>query len=390
MKKIVTIGLALVMIIGTFALTGCGNGTSKYNYNLDNYIKLGEYKGLTYTKPEDVKVTDKMVDEAIKSDLASAATLEDVKDKTVHDGNVVNIDYEGKIDGKKFDGGSAKGTSLVIGSNTMIDGFESGLLGHKVGETVKLNLTFPKNYPNNKNLAGKDATFKVKINAVQNSVEPSEKEYVKNQGKYKTVADYEKAKKKELEKQYKEQSKMSVKSDLWNQISASSEVKKYPEKEINAYKEKTETQMKEYAKQQNMELDKFIKQTYGVEKKEFDKQMQSSAEQFIKSELIIYAIADKENLKVTDKDLEEYKENQLKMIGYTEEQFEAQAGQTFEEYMGGKEQMESAVLYEKVMDFVTDNAKVEKASKKADTNKKSENKDSKNTKKDTKAKDSDK
>ena len=148
--------------------------------------------------------------------------------------------------------------------------------------------------------------------------------------------------------------------------------------------------MKEYAKQQNMELDEFIKQTYGVEKKEFDKQMQSSAEQFIKSELIIYAIADKENLKVTDKDLEEYKENQLKMIGYTEEQFEAQAGQTFEEYMGGKEQMESAVLYEKVMDFVTDNAKVEKASKKADTNKKSENKDSKDVKKDTKSKDSDK
>ena len=138
--------------------------TSATSYNVDECVKLAEYKGLEVTlgayevKEEDVKSN-------IESTLASYPNYIDTDKTTVEEGDIANIDYEGLKDGVAFEGGTAQGANLEIGSNSFIDGFEDGLIGKKVGEDVELNLTFPEDYQNTE-LAGQAVVFKVKINKI--------------------------------------------------------------------------------------------------------------------------------------------------------------------------------------------------------------------------------
>lgn len=171
MKKFLTgclcVGLAL-------SLCACGSSKSDseseteddnvyaYTLDIDKFVELGQYKNLTYT-PVDTTVTDDEVEEQINTNLQANATYDQITDRAVQDGDTVNIDYTGKIDGEEFAGGSGSDYNLQIGSDTFIDGFEDGLIGKNPGETVTLNLTFPDDY-SSEDLAGKDATFDVTIN----------------------------------------------------------------------------------------------------------------------------------------------------------------------------------------------------------------------------------
>lgn len=354
MKKIVAVLTAVTVMTGLL-LTGCGK-SAQYDYNLDDYIKVGEYKGLKYEKPEEISVSDKEVQKAIKEDLEGAKYLKDVKDDKVHDGDTVNIDYKGTVDGKEFDGGTAEGQSLEIGSNTFIEGFESGLIGASVGDKVTLNLTFPKKY-SNEDLAGKDVVFEVKINKSQKNVTPTEEYYVKQNTEYETVEKYEEAVKKELYDNKEAEQKQAIRDSLWDQIESSAEVKKYPEKEMNDYKERTKKSITDYAKNNNMEYADMIKQYYGVSEEDFDKQLAEAAKANCKDEMIVYYIAGKENLEVTDDEYKEFVDAQLKAMGYTKDQFKETTGTDYVDYVGGENYIRYYMLYTKVMDLVVENAK---------------------------------
>ena len=139
---------------------------------MDQYIKVGEYKGLDVQ--EDVQeVTDSDIDIQIQTNLSQNLVEVEDENAEVKNGDVVNIDYEGKKDGVAFDGGTAEGFDLTIGSGSFIDGFEDGLIGAKKGETRDLNLTFPENYQAEE-LAGQDVVFTVKINAIKTTPELTE------------------------------------------------------------------------------------------------------------------------------------------------------------------------------------------------------------------------
>ena len=139
-----------------------------------------------------ISVTDDEVETAIQSALDEAATDKELdKGTAIENGDVVNIDYTGKLDGKKFDGGSAEGYDLTIGSGSFIDGFESGLIGKKVGEKTDLELTFPEDY-SSEDLQGKDVVFTVKINsATRKEVPVLDEDFVKNTTEFETVEEYE-------------------------------------------------------------------------------------------------------------------------------------------------------------------------------------------------------
>ena len=137
-----------------------------YDYDVESLVKLGDYKGLTYTET-DTSVSDEEVESQINSTLTAHATPEQIKDRAVEDGDTVNIDYEGKIDGETFEGGTASGASLTIGSDSFIDGFEDGLIGVKPGEKKTLNLKFPDDYKTNPDLAGKAVVFDVTVNYIE-------------------------------------------------------------------------------------------------------------------------------------------------------------------------------------------------------------------------------
>ena len=138
-----------------------------------DYVDLpADYASLTVEVQPVAEVTDEEVEAVIDNQRDLKKELKEIKGRDiVKDGDVVNIDYVGRIDGEEFDGGSDEGYDLIIGSGMFIDGFESGLIDHKVGETVTLELTFPENYGDTTK-AGVDAEFDVTINAIQEYVVP--------------------------------------------------------------------------------------------------------------------------------------------------------------------------------------------------------------------------
>ncbi len=172
-KRFAALLLAAAAVV---SLAGCGQTKSLAylkNIKASDYVELSDdYNHVTVEVPAETEVTDEMVESTINYKLSSSAAYQEVTDHdTVKKGDTVNIDYTGTKDGKEFSGGSAEDYDLTIGSGSFIDGFEDGLIGHKKGENVTLNLTFPKDYSNT-DLAGQDVVFKVTINKIEKLVTP--------------------------------------------------------------------------------------------------------------------------------------------------------------------------------------------------------------------------
>ena len=190
----------LIAAIAVCALTvsaiGCGGstGTAKNSkirsYDVEKYVTLGDYDGMEVEVAGDFDVSDDDVVSYINSMLSYYPSYEDTDKQTVEEGDFANIDYEGKKDGVAFDGGTAQGYVLEIGSGTFIEGFEEGLIGVNVGDTVDLNLTFPENYQS-EDLAGADVVFTVTVNKIVEKVEASydqlTDEYVASNLNYESV-----------------------------------------------------------------------------------------------------------------------------------------------------------------------------------------------------------
>lgn len=171
MKKFMAAVSAVVVAAGMLA--GCSkaadNKEAAYlkDLNLDDYVTLGEYKGVNI-EVKSPEVNDEEIEQYMQYISSSMKATVEVTDRAVQEGDTVNIDYSGKRadTGEVFDGGTAQGYDLAIGSHTFIDGFEDGLIGATIGETRDLNLTFPEKY-SNADLAGADVIFTVKVNSIK-------------------------------------------------------------------------------------------------------------------------------------------------------------------------------------------------------------------------------
>lgn len=349
MKKKTIAGL--LCGVALLVLASCGSSMSYEDYDLNEYLKVGEYKGLTVA-PYSISVTDDEVQEQIQSNLKAAAKDTKLdKNTAIADGDTVNIDYTGKVDGKKFDGGTAEKQDLTIGSGSFIDGFESGLIGHKKGETVTLNLTFPEDY-SEESLKGKDVTFTVKINSATRSVVPElNEEFVKENSEYKTVKEYTGAVEKQLYNEKETEAINNQKTTLWSAALDNTEVKKYPEKELNHYMEFNSEQLDQTAKQYGVSREDMLKQ-YGLDdEKDFEATNEDSSKLRVKQEMLVQYIADKEKLSYTEEEKEKLIEN-FEAQGYDADAIEQQTGRTVNDYA------HIELLYEKVLDFLLDNAKI--------------------------------
>ncbi|MBR2547170.1 MAG: trigger factor [Eubacterium sp.] len=353
---LITLAICAAVLIGVVAYM---NQPEKSIYekvsNYDEYVTLGEYKGLKYTK-EDIEVTDEEVKAEIDRRLQEKSTTEDSKKGKVKDGDNVNIDYVGKIDGKEFDGGSAEGYTLTIGSSTFIDGFEEGLIGKKIGDTVTLDLKFPDDYTN-KDVAGKDVTFEVKLNSKQITNTPEYDEaFIKANSDYDNKADYEASVKKELEHDKEHTAEDTAKQSLWSEAVENAEVKKYPKGVVSQEKEAIIEQYKLMAENYNVEWADFLDQFMGTTEEDFDKQAKEYGKSVAKQKLVMYAIADKENLKLSGKEYKDRLKELLDNAGMTEKQFKEQYNQTIEEY-ADENDFKSQFMLEKIYDFLYENGK---------------------------------
>ena len=184
MNRLVKVLAAMMALLLCLGLTACagkqGNGDAAVNYSLGlttdgrfegiaakDYVTLGQYTNLTY--PEEVtSVKEEDIQTRIDSIMSSHTYTNEVTDRAVKDGDTLNIDYVGTVDGVAFEGGSTdgKGTQVTIGVTSYIDDFLEQLIGHQPGETFDIEVTFPDPYENNPDLAGKDAVFTVTVNHI--------------------------------------------------------------------------------------------------------------------------------------------------------------------------------------------------------------------------------
>lgn len=254
---------------------------------IDKFITLGEYKGLELTKTV-TSVTDEEVESKVTSDLSSSA--EEVADATVEDGDIANIDYEGKVDGTAFDGGSAEGYDLTIGSGSFIDGFEDQLIGFKTGETKDITVTFPEDY-GNEELNGKDAVFTVTVNSIKRAPKEITDEWVAANSSFKTVDEYKANAKSELEKSYESSALSSMQNEAFGQVYNSSSFLQYPQAMVDEYTELMKQTYESYASYYGMEYDEFVSSS-GMT----DVTMANAAKSNVKTALIVDAICAKEGI----------------------------------------------------------------------------------------------
>lgn len=349
-RKLTAVVMCIMLLAG---LTACGSMTEDPygNYELDQYLKVGKYKGLE-VDGIDIEVTKDEVDARIQQNLEAAKTTKELDSKAaVKNGDTVNIDYVGTKDGKKFDGGSAEGYDLEIGSNSFIEGFESGLVGKKVGETVKLNLKFPENYQAEE-LKGADVVFTVTINSAKRQEIPKYGlDFVKNTTKYKTLKEYENAVEKTLYNEKEAEAVNSQKTELWSQALKNTKVLKYPDEEVNAYIKFNSDQMDAMAKQYGMSRADVLAQYDFGDEDAFAAVNEDSSKLRVKQEMLLDYIADKEKLTYTDEEAEAL-QSDFEAQGYSEADIEKQTGRTMQEYL------HIELMYQKVLDYLLENAAV--------------------------------
>ena len=308
-------------------------------------VELGDYIGVEIPNI-DTSVSDQDVDAQINTELQQDPDKEQITDRAVQEGDTVNIDYTGTKDGVAFDGGSAKGYDLVIGSNNFIEGFESGLIGHNIGEDVQLNLTFPSDY-NNKDLAGAAVVFDVKINSISVSKPATlTDEWVsKHTSGAQTTVDAYKA---EVKKQIEDQRKKSAEQqDQYNALTAvmKNSTYKLNDKAVDYEYDSAMEPINNMIKQYGMTIEQYA-QAYGTDEEGLKAKVREQAESVAKERVTIDAIYKKEKMSLKDEDYQKI----IEASGLTTTKDEL-----IKQY--GKDKVEQAVKSYKVVNFLVEKAK---------------------------------
>lgn len=316
----------------------------KEEYKVSDYITLGEYKGIEVTVDK-LEVTEEDVDTAIKADLEAKASDKEVTGRPVKEGDIVNIDYEGLKDGVAFDGGTAQGYDLEIGSGSFIPGFEDGLIGANVGDKLDLDITFPEDYPT-ADLAGQPVVFKVTVNAIKETVVPElTEEFVKENTEFDSVEAYRESNRVTLEEENKVTMEQDKVNKVFLKILENSTIKSVPQTLIDYYIYEMTSYYTQYAAMFGVDFDGFLSAS-GITKDEFDTKAKEYAETMGKQELVINAIIEKEGFELSE---DEYKDGLAKLVedyGYESE----------EELLENADEakLKESLLWQKVSDYVVE------------------------------------
>lgn len=311
MKKKLSVFIASLMAV--VLLVGCSN-----NKMSNDYITINRYKGLEIEEVKKTDITDNDVDTKIQSNLSATATSEEVTDRAVENGDIVNIDYS-----SDFENSSDEGYNLEIGSNTFIGangdckGFEEQIIGHMIGETFDITVQFPADYQVTE-LQNAVKTFSIKINSISKKAVPelTDEWVVANSKDSKTVEEYKKEVRKALEKDKDSTLKSTLRSEILTALLKNVEVKKYPDGEVDKQAASITDYYKKNAEQYGVEFADFLEQQFGMTEEEFAKEAKKAAKQTIKQNIAVQLIADKKNLVPSDKEYEKAYKQLAKDQGY--------------------------------------------------------------------------
>lgn len=324
------------------------------DYSALEYVTLGEYKGLA-VELASMEATEEQIMNQMEYYVSIAGVAESVTEGTVEDGDVATIDYEGKLDGVAFDGGTAKSYDLEIGSHTFIDGFEEGLIGVEIGATVDLPLTFPENY-HSADLAGKEVIFTVTVHEVSRIPELSDDLInTVTEGKYTDIASYKASIAEEIKAGNEANREYMIQADLLTQIASSSQITGYPQELMDYEAAEVKSYYEDMAESYAMEFPDFLSAFFGLTEEDFNAEVVLLCQQNLQQELYLKAIAETEGIVVDDAAYAECLANYMTIYGEgyeTEEEFVAAYGEDL---------IRISVLQELVLDFLTENAVVTEA-----------------------------
>lgn len=334
MKKklmLLTMGLCSLSL-----LTGCSS-SSKGTY--DDYVTLGEYKGLEVMKIKS-EVTDDLLQEEIDYVLEDNAEYTDITDRGAQEGDYVNIDFDGTIDGEAFEDGSAEDFDLVIGEGYLLDDLEAGIVDMQTGETKEISVVFPEDY--DEELTGKEAVFTVTLNSIQEEHIPTyNDEFVASISDFTTTAEYEEDLRKTLLESQESDNAYTAGADAMTAAVNNATFDGYPE-------ELYESCLAEYD-----EMNASFAEMLGMDVADLEGTEEEKKEavlEMVYEEMVLTAIAEKENISVSDKEYQAYLDENYEDYGYdSTEEFEA-------DYT--KEGLMKEILTTKVQDFLIENANI--------------------------------
>ena len=355
-KQFRALGYVLSLALGMTMLTGCGKKVEGVDQQgmIDKYAAycdLPDYKGLEYKETKST-VTDADVKNKIDSLLQQYATKTQVKEGTVADGDNVNIDFVGSIDGVEFEGGNSDGAGydLTLGSGSMIPGFEDGIVGHKVGETFNIKATFPENYGKDE-LNGKEADFKITINYLTQTALPEYNDaFVASYTDATSVLEYEDSVRKDLVEQYEQSDKSQNESAIMQVLVEKTTYNEYPQQEMQDLIDKSIAQQEQAASSYGYSLGDYVTARYGFSDEDsFRQYIQGLAEDYIKEKIAVCAVAKDAGITVTKEEVDNYKKKIMDYYSYEDE------SKLEENY--SSEDIVYYALAEKVVDFLLENGK---------------------------------
>ncbi|HHV59454.1 MAG TPA: trigger factor [Clostridiaceae bacterium] len=314
-------------------------------------VELGQYKEIEVEKVE-VKVTEEDVENEIKKEVEKNARMITVEDRAIEKGDMANIDFEGFLNGEPFEGGKGEKYELEIGSGTFIPGFEDQLIGANKGDEVDVNVTFPEEY-DHKELAGKPALFKVKVNEIRKKVLPEvDDEFAKDVSEFETLEEYKADILKKLTEKAQKEAEEATREKVLQKVVDNANIdlpQVMIENRIDHIVQDFERRLNySYG---NLGLETYLKYT-NQNMEDFRKQFAERAENEVRTQLVIDKIRDIENITATDEDVQEEIKKLAEMYRQTEEEFKKHLSDRDIEYI--KEDLR----LRKTIDFLVENAKI--------------------------------
>lgn len=310
--------------------------------------KLGKYKGIEIEKIE-YNVTDEDIEHELGHMQEHNSRLISIEDRPVESGDIATIDFEGFVDGKAFEGGKAEGHDLEIGSNTFIPGFEDQVIGMKIDEEKDIEVKFPDEYFS-KDLAGKDATFKVKVHEIKKKELPKlDDEFAKDVSEFDTLKELKEDIKQKQQKRNDEKAKYETQEAVMKAVCENVKVE-IPSGMVEMEVENALKDMEQRLSYQGLKLEQYL-QMMGKTEEDLKKEYEPQAIEGIKSRLALEAVIKAEKIEATDEDIDEKLKEMAKNYGKEND----------EEFMKNenvRKYLKEGLASEKALEFLVKNAKM--------------------------------
>ena len=315
-------------------------------------VVLGDYKGLEIEAVPD-EVSDEMIENEIDKQRHLNARHINIDDRAAEDGDKVNIDFEGKVDGEVFEGGSAEDQELELGSGSFIPGFEEAIVGHEIGETFDIDVKFPEDYFN-EDLKGKDAVFTITLNSIAVEELPEvDDEFIKDISEFDTVEEY----KADLLKQKTEEVEANAKNirmDRALEAAAANAKVDVPEVMVNNAIDEQIRNMDNNMRSQGLQLEQYL-QMLGQSLDDFKDSMRPDAEKDVLKSLVLEAIVEAEKFEISDDEVEAYAREMSERYFKGDEDKQEEMIKTMME--SNKDLLKSDLERKKAIELLVDNAK---------------------------------